>query len=539
MKKLITLLFSALCATFATATEITVDAKIESATVFLQGATLNNTASAEIPAGVSTITISRLSHFAVQQSLQVAGAGDFTILDVRYKVNYVTQQENTNAIQALEKQRKDLLAQQQTLNDEIAVYKMDEELLKKNMELSGKNQAVTMAELEKVANFYRSRMLDNKQKLQQKQAELEPLTEKITNINRQLQNVPRNIPTGEVQVTVSSKKAQKAQFFVSYFMNNAGWTPLYDVRVEDVNKDLEITYKARVLQNSGLPWKNIGVTLSTGNPSLSGTAPELQKWIVRQQNNPRVVKIGYASAAPSRAKETVKYEEADMEFKMMAMEEVAAPAANWAGTTTTNNTTTIEFAISEKLTVESGGEGALLSINTHQVPSMYHYITVPKLDKDAFLQAKITNLEPFNFLSGMANIYFQGTYVGETFFNIQQATDTIALSLGRDKNIFVERKAITNFNERSLLGQKRREAFAWEISVRNGKQTPITIQVIDQIPISGQSEIEISGVQHAGATLDKDSGKVTWDFSLDKGQTKKMELRYTITYPRNWVINRN
>ena len=552
MKKLITLLFTALCATFATAKDITVDAEIQSATVFLQGATLHNTASADIPAGVSTITVSKLSPQAVQQSLQVAGAGDFTILDVRFAVNYLTKHENASRWQELEKQRKDLLAQQQTLNDEIAVYKMDEELLKKNMELSGKNQAITMVELEKTANFYRSRMLDNKQKLQQKQTQLETLNEKLRDIQKQLQNVKKDVPTGEVFVTVSSKKAQKAELFVSYYMSSASWTPLYDVRAKDVNNDLEITYKARVMQHSGISWKNIDVTLSTGNPSLSGTAPELQKWIVRQQNEKRktqykraeygsqtangavanddyeeissydgfadekVVKIGYASAKPEEAKK-----------------------ATYTFSTTTESTTTIEFAISEKLTVESGGEGALLSINKHQVPSLFKYISVPKLDTDAFLQAKITNLEQFNFLAGMANIYFQGTYVGETFFNPQQTNDTVALSLGRDKNISVERKAITNFNERSTFGQKRKEAFAWEISVRNGKQTPIAIQIIDQIPISGQSEIEISGVQHPGAALDKDSGKVTWDFSLDKGETKKMELRYTITYPKNWLINRN
>ncbi|MDR0940829.1 MAG: mucoidy inhibitor MuiA family protein [Bacteroidales bacterium] len=537
MKKCILFLSTVLCALFATANGITVDAHIESATVFLQGATLHNTASADIYPGVCTVTISRLSHTAEQQSLQVAGAGDFTILDVSFKVNYLTKQESSDHYQALEKQRKDLLAQQQKLNDEINVFKMDEELLKKNMELSGKNQAITMMELEKIANFYRSRMLDNKQKLQQKQIELEPIAEKLNDINQQLRDIPRNVPTGEVQITVSSSKAQKAQFAVSYFMNDAGWTPLYDVRVDDVNKDLAITYKARVLQNSGIAWNNIGVTLSTGNPSLSGTAPELQKWIVRQQNarNKAVGLYGFRSV-PQYEEVTLAYDRA----RGVAVQEDAVPQkAKFAATTTTNNTTTIEFGISEKLTVASGGEGSLLSINTHQVPSVYQYIAVPKLDKNAFLQAKITNLEPFNFLSGAANIYFQGTYVGETMFTIQQATDTIALSLGRDNNISVERKAITNFNERSFLGQKRKEAFAWEIAVRNGKSTPISMQVIDQIPISGQSEIEISDAQYTGAVLDKDSGKVTWDFSLNKGETKKMELRYSITYPKNWVINKH
>ncbi|MDR1762246.1 MAG: mucoidy inhibitor MuiA family protein [Bacteroidales bacterium] len=541
MKKIILSLCMALCIMHVVATEITVDAKIESATVFLQGATLHNTASAEIPAGVSTITISRLSHFDTPQSLQVAGAGDFTILDVKFKVNHLTKQETTDQIQTLRKREEDLRTQQQTLQDEINVYIMDEELLKKNMELSGKNQAITMAELEKVANFYRSRMLDNKQKLQQKQAELKPITKELKDIELQLRNIPQNVPTGEAQITVSSKKAQKVQFAVSYFMRHAGWTPLYDVRVEDVNKDLAITYKARVVQNSGLPWNNIGVTLSTGNPTLLGTAPELHKWVVRQQNagyRTRYYKSSVQSV-PHPNDEFVREAE-DVTGSMVTLNDASSKKSKFAETSTVENATTIEFTISERLSVEpDNSEGALLSINTHQVPSMYQYITVPKIDKDAFLQAKITNLEAFNFLSGMANIYFQGTYVGETFFNIAQATDTIALSLGRDKNISVERKALNNFNEKSTFGQKRKEAFAWEISVRNGKPSPISIKIIDQIPISGQSEIEVSNVQHPEGVLDKDSGKVTWDFSLDKGQTKKMELRYTITYPKNWLINRN
>lgn len=527
MKKAIVFICATLCAVSAMAKEPTVDAKLQSATVFLQGATLYNTASAEIPVGVSTVTISRLSHRTLAQSLQVSGVGDFTILDVSFGVNYLTKQENSLQYQNLSKQQKDLQAQQKRLNDEIAVYKMDEELLKKNMELSGKNQAITMVELEKVANFYRNRMLENKQKLQQKQLELEPIAEKLNDINRQLQAIPRDVPTGEVHITVSAKKAQKAQFFVNYYMRNASWTPLYDVRVADVNKDLEITYKARVKQNSGVEWNNIDVTLSTGNPSLSGNVPELKKWIVRQQNVQQNFSI---------ARNKMKVEE-DVMMELAYAQ--VSDAAGFAGSTTINNTTTVEFKISEKLNVVSGNEGALLSINTHQIPSSYKYICVPKLDKDAFLQAKITNLEQYNFLSGEANIYFQGTYVGATNFNLQQPTDTIALSLGRDKNISVERKAINNFNESSFLGQKRKKSYAWQIAVRNGKQTPISIQIIDQIPISGQSEIEVTDVKHTDASLEKNSGDVTWNLLLEKGETKKMELRYTIIYPKNWHINGN
>ena len=50
---------------------------------------------------------------------------------------------------------------------------------------------------------------------------------------------------------------------------NAGWTPFYDVRSESINSPVNLTYKAKVFQNTNEEWSNIKLSLSTGKLNVS------------------------------------------------------------------------------------------------------------------------------------------------------------------------------------------------------------------------------------------------------------------------------
>src|SRR5205823_2644834 len=66
----------------------------------------------------------------------------------------------------------------------------------------------------------------------------------------------------------------------SYVVHNASWFPTYDVRAKNVNSPISISYKANVSQQSGEDWKNIKLTLSTGNPAVAGNKPELNPYFL-------------------------------------------------------------------------------------------------------------------------------------------------------------------------------------------------------------------------------------------------------------------
>ena len=78
-------------------------------------------------------------------------------------------------------------------------------------------------------------------------------------------------------VAVECEKPQQTPVVLRYYIENAGWSPQYDFRVEELNQPLNIVYQANVYQTSGEVWENVHLKLSNGMPSLSTEKPEFEK----------------------------------------------------------------------------------------------------------------------------------------------------------------------------------------------------------------------------------------------------------------------
>jgi len=111
------------------------------------------------------------------------------------------------------------------------------------------------------------------------------------------------------------------------------------------------------------------------------------------------------------------------------------------------------FDIDLPYTIPSDGQQHLVAVKKFGLPATYSYYAVPKLDKDAFLQAHITNWEELNLLPGQTNIFYEGTYVGQGNIDVRNVKDTMDISLGRDKKIVVKRDRDTKLRSVKQLGQ--------------------------------------------------------------------------------------
>ena len=69
-----------------------------------------------------------------------------------------------------------------------------------------------------------------------------------------------------------------------------------------------------------------------------------------------------------------------------------------------------------------------------QLPAVFSHYAVPKLDQNVYLLSEISDYSRFNLLPGEANVIFEEMYVGKTFIDPGQTTDTLKLSLGKDRN---------------------------------------------------------------------------------------------------------
>jgi hypothetical protein len=195
--------------------------------------------------------------------------------------------------------------------------------------------------------------------------------------------------------------------------------------------------------------------------------------------------------------------------------------------------TTVDFEIEIPYSIKSDNKSYSVDMVNYNLPAEYKYFCVPKIDKDAFLIANISNWEKYNLLEGEANIFFEDTYVGKTLLDIRYATDTLQISLGRDKNVSVKREKVKNFTTKQFIGSKKEESRVWTINVKNNKSQKINMLIFDQVPVSTLEEIKVDVYEISGAKHNIETGEIKWDFSIEPNENKKFELKYSVKYPKN------
>ncbi|HEY4968196.1 MAG TPA: DUF4139 domain-containing protein, partial [Puia sp.] len=201
--------------------------------------------------------------------------------------------------------------------------------------------------------------------------------------------------------------------------------------------------------------------------------------------------------------------------------------------TTQFQPTTMLYRIEDKYSLETDGKTTIIGIKQFELAALYDYYTAPKLDPSVFLSAKIPSWQDYDLQSGEVSLYFEGTYLGKTYLDLGSVADTLSLSLGKDNGIKVARKLVKEFSTRKFIGSNRTEIKDYEISVRNNKKVAVTIRVLDQIPVSTTREITVEDVKAPDGQIDKDSGIVTWTITLQPGQEKKLNLEYSVKYPKD------
>ncbi|MFN9324912.1 MAG: DUF4139 domain-containing protein [Flavobacteriales bacterium] len=535
MRSLHSLIISALLpfTVLATEGERPITSKIVDAKVFLSGAQVARTASATVPAGTSLFVFTGLAQGLDPQSIQVTGKGGYTILSVNHRMNYLTESPKKKEIEDLKERIKKLekdWAYEKAMQD---VWVNEEQLLNKNSSIGGQQNGLTAAQLTAVNDYVRERLRTTKTNWLAQQEKLTTIGQEADKLRQQLQQyqaqAPR--PTSEVVVEIASDVEVSASFTLTYFVGNAGWTPAYDLRAKSVGQPIELLMKAQVTNNTGEDWSKVGLSLSSGNPTLGGVMPGLNPWTLYQ---PRPMQLQQVTIS-SRTRKADAAPSAAYGGAVMEKDEERA-ASTTVANTVAYRTTTVEFVIETPFTVPSDGVPHMVGVKSHSIPATFKHYATPKLDKDAFLYARTTGWEDLNLLPGQANVFFEGTFVGESYLQLDIPRDTLDISLGRDKGVVVERVKRKTTDQKAVVGGKRTVTLGWDLPVRNTKGTAIDLEVRDQYPLSPQSEIEVKLEDKGGAVVEEQKGFLTWNFRLEPKATKKLGFVYVVKHPKEMPV---
>ncbi|MBA3972431.1 MAG: DUF4139 domain-containing protein [Bacteroidetes bacterium] len=531
------------------ASEKNIKSKIENVTVFTQGAQIYRNAQVNISSGITTLVFDGLESTIDPKSIQASGLGNFVIMDVQHSIKYpeptlldlTKNPKNLKYIRLLQDSIVIVDFDLEEIDSKEAALNIEKNVLLNNRLIKGETKKDTLNLVKDALAFLREKLNNiNSELLKLKKEEYRVNLKKqrmqsdltaLQTYNTQTGDVVKDETTYRVIVTVSADLAVTGTMNINYMLQDAGWTPSYDLRAKGAGGNMQLTYKAEVYQNTGIDWNDVKLTLSTANPNQSNVKPVLNTWWLNYYNP-------YAYQYKNKRAE---YDKDNLTKSSAYGVTSPSPAAELALTTADytvaeENMTTVEYEIKLAYNVPSDGKTHFVAVQTKEIPANYIHFAAPKMDKDAFLVARIINWDELNLAAGAANIYFDGTFVGESYIDPANLSDTLDLTLGRDKNMVVTRVKQKDKTKEKLIGEDKVKTVTYEITVRNTKSSASNFNLQDQIPVSQTKDIVVALVESTGGELDEASGIVNWKFNLKPKESKKVIITYTVKFPKDKAL---
>lgn len=517
--------------------EIKIDSEIKAVTVFLNGAQINRTAEVSLVKGNNTVRFTGLFQYITKNSVQVSGQKGVIIVSVNQETNYMENADEPSDVKVMRMELDALESKLRIQNDEAFVLQAEKEMILANSNIIGYEEGVDPVNLMDIADYYRQNLNNIDFALLEIERNKKELYKKINDYKAEIrsQGYRLNQPKGEIVVKISADQSGTKLINFSYLVNHAGWSPSYDVRSKDISGPIGLTYKGNVYQNTNVDWTQVKLKLSTGNPSVGGSKPEFVAWHLSAYDKTK--NKSRSGGGKRRGNKAAAYTYDSYAEKEEMSYEADDEGGSVADYTTVNEAgVNTEFEIALPYSVPADGKKLSVEVQTHELPVEYEYYAVPKLDPDAFLISKVSGWDDLYLLPGGTNIYYQGTFVGNSYINTNTTDDTLTLSLGRDNNIVVKRDVMKDLCSNQTIGSNKKTEKVFDISVKNTRKSPIRIKIEDQIPISTDKDISIESVDLNGGKLDEDTGIVTWILELGPGENKSVQFKFAVKYPKDKYI---
>lgn len=566
MKKwLLGALFLPLALSAQKSTDQVIKSDIKKVKLFLTAGEMTHETSIKLAKGRNKLIFSGISAFADPRSIQFSGTGTYRIVSVSTEIDFLAAEAFNPRIKTLKDSLESLKDRHQENVDMISAYNAELGVMNTNRDLGGNTQNLTVAQLKEAGEYYRTRTLEINRQLTKINKEQRMLDEMIAQTRYQLTelNYNENQRSNQVIILLDCNEAYTADATLRYQVSDCGWAPSYDLSATDLSQSINLKYKAQVYNNTGNEWKDVQLTLSTGDPMLSAAHPILAPWYLDYYNQVQDQTKYYAPQKQaqydyrSQAENEINianqraYDNYMLDKDFAGNQKFARNAEEWSNISSGKNPTaanpvrmkqieiselTAEFAIANPFSCPSDSKPYMVEIKDVNIPATFTHVSIPKIDQGAFLIANIVGWQDLDLIPGPTNVYFGGNYVGVSEIDTRSVGDTLSLSFGRDTKIQVARKLKTEMRTTKVVANSKKDTYVYDIVLRNNRTVPVTLNLYDQIPVSRNSEITVSVEALSDGKKDDATGEVKWMITLQPGESKSVQIGYNVRYPKNAKI---
>ncbi len=343
-------------------------------------------------------------------------------------------------------------------------------------------------------------------------------------LERELENKRvRRADSAVLRISLASESSLDSNLRVTYFQRQARWNSSYAAYLDTDASRLRLTHEAQVSQATSEDWRNVELTLSTGNPGGEMQAPEQESRFL-DLYEPRM------EARMALPREDRRFEAA------AALDEVVVSGRLRSGRYA------VLYQASERTSIANVADQAQgVPLAEYRVAVSLVTRTTPRGNARAFLSARYTHDSETPLFGGSMRVFVDGAFAG-----LSQLPDLLpgteaALPMGPDRQ--VEISATDQGGEKGSEGfltsrNTRLTDFLFEIVNRHSRQT--TVEVVDYFPVSRDERIEVSIPRTATKpdeeNLDERPGVVVWRKALDPGERWQIAHQYEVSFPKDTML---
>lgn len=545
-----------------------ISSDIDEVKLYLTAGQMNHKQSVKLVKGRNKLKFSGISAYADPQSIQFKGRGNYRLVSVSTEMDFLAAEQFNPRISVLKDSLEILQDELQFTKDQMDAYHAEKGVMNTNRDLGGNSQNLSVEEIQKAATYFRKRTLEINQELSKLRKEERRYHARIQDMRAQLveMNYDENQRSNQVVVLLDLDESTTMDTELLYLVSDCGWSAMYDLSAADISGKINLKYKAQVYNNTGNDWSDIDLTLSTADPQLSASHPRLSPWYlseryaisgsiegkkkyyapVQSQQDYRQSVVSNLNWANDRVYDNY-FESGDInkgfdksgyfdrsQQELGIKKDVNAQRVNMRSIDISELST--EFDIENKFSCPSDMKPYIVDVKEVNLDATFSHITVPKLDRSAFLMANIIGWQELELIPGPTNVYFGGVYVGVSQIDTRNVSDTLSLSFGRDEKVTVMRKLKKEFSTKRTMGNYKRDSYMYEVAIRNNRSTPIDIEIFDQVPISQSNQITVLTDEISDGEKSDETGEVTWRLKVAANGVVSKEIGYTVKYPKNMRI---
>lgn len=502
---------------------------VDTVTLYRSGVYVERVQKLSVENGESTILIENLPPEIDDNSVSVSADG-VNILDVKVKTSQITEvynerlKELNNKLRELEEKAKEIKNNMDVINSRIDYYNNLSKSLSSNLPADFFKKRFDAKEFADIVGFISGGLKDALSQKRLSEAQLDDLNNQMDKIRREIADLQSSGAKvrKEIEVRISSDKSRNTTLKISYFRGNAFWQPVYRIDADPENGTVVMSMKAEVRQSGGEDWKNTQLLFSTAEPSIYGTPPVPQPWVVDfQPEYPPLRPLTKGKAMPMVA---------PAEVPAMAEEKAVVPSAP----PVEEHGVAYVFRTAGRASVPSDNMPHSFDIVSRKLDAEFLYRIYPDYSLHGYLIGETTLPEDLPVIGGKLILFQRGTYAGEAGSVFTPGGDKLKLPTGVDKNLSVEKKLLRRkeFTE-GVFSKEVRLNQAYQVILKNPYERKVKVEVLSRIPVSRNEAIKVKVVKITpDAEIDENNGFIKWTLEPAKNEKTELYYEFDVTYPK-------